>query len=41
MASDFFSKAQTSKKEFVEIKPDMIYEDAVMLIHSHILNLDL
>ena len=33
--------AKKSKGQFVEIKPEMTYEEAVSLIHSHIINLDL
>ncbi|TNV73768.1 hypothetical protein FGO68_gene1324 [Halteria grandinella] len=38
---DFIKMTQKSKSQFVEIKPDMTFEDAVVMIHQHILSLDL
>eukprot|EP00347_Sterkiella_histriomuscorum_P021788 403332763 len=38
---DFVKMAQRNKDQFVELRSDMHYEEAISLIHLHILNLDI
>lgn len=38
---DFVKLAQKCKDQFVELRSDMNYDEAVNLIHQHILNLDI
>ncbi len=39
--NDFLKMARLHQDEFVDLKPEMNYEEAISLIHEHILNLDI
>lgn len=38
---EYIRITQLNKDKYVEIKGDMSYDDAVSLIHQHILNLEI